>query len=175
MKIILLCILVLCSVVSSYSKIQSGESRHVNSHRVSKKYSPEWKDLDTRPLPHWYDDSKIGIFLHWGVYSVVGFSEWFWSNWKGIFTFSYQNFFSQFSSLFYKCCLIFFVGGDEKINKYMKEHYPPDFTYQDFAPMFKAEFFDPSEWADLFLKSGARLALFTKRFILLNVYSDFSR
>ncbi|XP_013182466.1 PREDICTED: tissue alpha-L-fucosidase-like isoform X1 [Papilio xuthus] len=136
MKILLLCILVLCSVVSSYSTVESGESRHISGHLVSKKYSPDWKDLDTRPLPHWYDDAKIGIFLHWGVYSVIGFSEWFWSNWK---------------------------GGDKKISKFMKEHYPPDFTYQDFAPMFKAEFFDPSEWADLFLKSGARYIVLTSK------------
>ncbi len=28
-------------------------------------YSP-----DTRPLPSWYDQSKVGIFIHWGVFSV---------------------------------------------------------------------------------------------------------
>lgn len=52
--------------------------------KITKRFAPTWKDLDTRPLPEWYDTAKIGIFLHWGVYSVPGFgSEWFWSNWKG--------------------------------------------------------------------------------------------
>lgn len=23
-----------------------------------------------RPLPQWYDDAKLGIFIHWGPYSV---------------------------------------------------------------------------------------------------------
>lgn len=47
-----------------------------------KRYDPNWKDLDTRPLPEWYDKAKIGIFLHWGVYAVPSFgSEWFWCNW----------------------------------------------------------------------------------------------
>lgn len=42
-------------------------------------YSPEWKNLDTRPLPQWYDSAKIGILVHWGVYSVPCFKgEWFW-------------------------------------------------------------------------------------------------
>jgi alpha-L-fucosidase len=33
-------------------------------------YLPEWSSLDTRPLPSWYDQSKVGIFIHWGVFSV---------------------------------------------------------------------------------------------------------
>lgn len=49
-----------------------------------KKYKPDWRDLDTRPLPEWYDKVKIGIFLHWGVFSVPSFhSEWFWNYWHG--------------------------------------------------------------------------------------------
>lgn len=53
----------------------------------NKVYSPNWQDLDTRPLPEWYDSAKIGIFIHWGVYSVPGcVSEWFWYYWQnGIF------------------------------------------------------------------------------------------
>jgi hypothetical protein len=31
----------------------------------------------------WYDESKFGIFIVWGVYSVPGFeSELFWDYWK---------------------------------------------------------------------------------------------
>lgn len=49
----------------------------------TKVYSPNWEDLDTRPLPQWYDSAKIGIFVHWGVYSVPGcVSEWFWYYWQ---------------------------------------------------------------------------------------------
>lgn len=48
------------------------------------RYDPTWESLDKRPLPTWYDEAKIGIFLHWGVYSVPSFgSEWFWANWRG--------------------------------------------------------------------------------------------
>jgi hypothetical protein len=47
-------------------------------------YTPTWDSLDTRPLPQWYDEAKIGIFIHWGVFSVPSFgSEWFWNEWKG--------------------------------------------------------------------------------------------
>lgn len=50
------------------------------------------------------------------------------------------------------CC---FSGKDEAINDFMKKSYP-GFTYQEFAPMFTAEFFDPKEWAKLFTQSGAK-------------------
>lgn len=35
-----------------------------------RRYEPTWDSLDSRPLPKWYDAAKVGIFLHWGVYSV---------------------------------------------------------------------------------------------------------
>ena len=40
----------------------------------------------------------------------------------------------------------------------MKKNYPPNFTYADFATQFKAEFFDPDEWADILQRSGAQLS-----------------
>ena len=98
---------------------------------VASKYDPTWESLDSRPLPPWYDEAKFGIFMHWGVYSVPSFgTEWFWYRWKH--------------------------DQDPSFVEFMKNNYPPDFEYQDFAPMFHAEFFDPDSWADLLTKSGAR-------------------
>ena len=94
-------------------------------------YTPDWDSIDSRPLPKWYDEAKIGIFVHWGVFSVPGFgSEWFWWYWQ----------------------------GDKNPNyvSYMLKNYPPGFTYADFAPELRAIFFDPNEWADLFEASGAK-------------------
>ena len=100
---------------------------------ASGEYQPTWDSLNSRPLPAWYDQSKFGIFLHWGVYCVPSFgSEWFWHNWK---TNSSQQY---------------------KYVNFMKENYPPNFEYPDFAPMFNAELFDPVAWAELFKKAGAK-------------------
>jgi alpha-L-fucosidase len=45
---------------------------------TEQQYTPDWTSLDSRPLPAWYDESKIGIFIHWGVFSVPSFSsEWY--------------------------------------------------------------------------------------------------
>lgn len=33
-------------------------------------YQPTWDSVRTHPLPDWFDDAKLGIFIHWGLYSV---------------------------------------------------------------------------------------------------------
>ncbi|KAK7069019.1 Tissue alpha-L-fucosidase, partial [Halocaridina rubra] len=105
---------------------------------VYSQYDPTWESLDTRPLPPWYDEAKIGIFIHWGVYSVPAFGgEWFWEHWEGSKMPEYVNF--------------------------MKENYRPDFTYADFAADFTAEFFDPVHWAKVFEWAGAKYVVLTSK------------
>ncbi|GLH08491.1 Putative alpha-L-fucosidase [Gryllus bimaculatus] len=105
---------------------------------VVSQYKPTWESLDSRPLPQWYDEAKFGIFIHWGVFSVPSFgSEWFWENWKGVNSSTYVSF--------------------------MKKNYPVDFTYQDFARYFSAEFYDPNAWANIFKKSGAKYIVLTSK------------
>ena len=94
------------------------------------KYTPDWKSLDSRPLPSWYDEAKVGIFMHWGVFSVPSFgSEWFWHNWK---------------------------TGQKSYVEFMKANYRPDWTYADFANQFTTEFFNPDKWAEILKASGAK-------------------
>ncbi|KAK0054541.1 alpha-L-fucosidase [Biomphalaria pfeifferi] len=98
------------------------------------KYEPNWDSLDSRPLPDWYDQGKIGIFIHWGVFSVPSFSsEWFWYHWQG-------------------------PQKWPAIQNFMAANYPPGWTYADFAEQFDtpAGLYDPDHWADIFNASGAR-------------------
>ncbi len=37
-------------------------------------YEPTWESLSTHELPPWYDDAKLGVFVHWGLYSVPGWA-----------------------------------------------------------------------------------------------------
>jgi alpha-L-fucosidase len=97
----------------------------------SVKYEPNWESLDSRPLPTWFDEAKVGIFITWGVFSVPSFgSEWFWWTWK--------------------------TAKNPALVEFMKNNYRPDFTYADFAPKFTAEFYDANEWADILEASGAK-------------------
>lgn len=102
-------------------------------------YEPTWPSLDSRPLPEWYDKAKFGIFIHWGIFSVPSYmSEWFWWMWQG-------------------------DDPNPAVVGFMNRSYSPDFTYSDFAPQFKAEFFYPDEWADLLAASGAKYVVLTSK------------
>ncbi len=38
--------------------------------RAQEVYQPTWESLDRHQMPAWYDDAKIGLSMHWGVYAV---------------------------------------------------------------------------------------------------------
>ncbi|XP_059468911.1 alpha-L-fucosidase isoform X2 [Neocloeon triangulifer] len=102
------------------------------------KYEPNWGSIDARPLPGWYDQAKVGIFVHWGVFAVPSFgSEWFWKNWIDSNQTKYKNF--------------------------MEANYRPGFAYQDFGRDFTAEFFNPDEWAEIFSAAGAKYVVLTSK------------
>ena len=39
-----------------------------------KVYLSTKESLSTRKAPQWYNDAKLGIFIHWGLYSVPGWA-----------------------------------------------------------------------------------------------------
>ncbi|XP_048345325.1 plasma alpha-L-fucosidase isoform X2 [Sphaerodactylus townsendi] len=101
-------------------------------------YEPTWESLDSRPLPTWFDEVKFGIFIHWGLFSVPSFgSEWFWWYWQ--------------------------KEKREPYLKFMEKNYPPGFSYEDFGPLFTAEFFDADQWADILKSSGAKYVVLTSK------------
>ena len=44
------------------------------SGQQAQSYEPTIESLDRHPLPDWYADAKLGIFIHWGLYSVPGWA-----------------------------------------------------------------------------------------------------
>lgn len=101
-----------------------------------------WESIKQHGYPEWFSDAKLGIFIHWGLYSVPSFcgpesyGEWYY---RGLMT------------------------GDSARIAFQKKNYGEDFEYKDFNNMFKAELFDADEWADLFNRSGAKyVVLVTK-------------
>ena len=95
-------------------------------------YGDNWHSLSDYKVPEWYRQAKFGIFIHWGVFSVPAFgSEWY-----------SRNMYEEDSNEY--------RHHIEKYGQHTK------FGYKDFIPMFKAEKFDPNEWAELFSASGAK-------------------
>lgn len=42
------------------------------------KFKPDWASLSHHKAPEWYMRDKIGVFIHWGIYSVPAFgNEWY--------------------------------------------------------------------------------------------------
>jgi alpha-L-fucosidase len=39
-----------------------------------RRFEGTWESLRTRQVPVWFDDAKLGIFIHWGLYSVPGWA-----------------------------------------------------------------------------------------------------
>jgi alpha-L-fucosidase len=37
-------------------------------------YEGTWESVRAHRVPDWYDDAKLGIFIHWGLYSVPGWA-----------------------------------------------------------------------------------------------------
>lgn len=101
-----------------------------------------WKQVNDRPYPQWFKDAKLGIFIHWGLYSVPsiaskeGYAEWYL---RGLMT-----------------------NAPSRV-EFQKKIYGENFTYRDFAPLFKAELWDPDEWAELFKNSGAKYIVFVSK------------
>jgi len=104
-------------------------------------YQPNWESLDQRPTPQCFRDGKFGIFIHWGVYAVPAFCT------KGNYAEWYQNALNS---------------GNAATNEYHKKKFGA-LTYYQLADQFKAELFNPDEWAQLFEKSGAKYIVLTSK------------
>lgn len=37
-------------------------------------YEGTWESVGAHPVPGWFEDAKLGVFLHWGLYSVPGWA-----------------------------------------------------------------------------------------------------
>ncbi|MDO5977373.1 alpha-L-fucosidase [Flavivirga spongiicola] len=114
-------------------------------------YQPTWESIDSRPVAQWFGDAKFGIFIHWGPYSVPAWSP------KGTYSEWYQRW-MQGRNLF--------GNGDfkgDEVTRYHEKTYGPHFSYYEFGDMFKADLFEPDDWADLFEESGAKYIMLTTK------------
>jgi len=118
-----------------------------------------WDSIQTHTVPSWYNNAKLGIFIHWGLYSVpawappsgelgkVDMSRWFYDN-------AYAEWYLNSLRL----------EGSPTYKNHL-ETYGANFDYYDFAPMFDREVqkWNPAEWARLFRETGARYAVLTTK------------
>jgi len=116
---------------------------------------PDWTRLE-RPVPAWFTDAKLGIFIHWGPYSVpawaeptgelgaVDFATWFRHNPYAEWYFNTIRF------------------PDSPAHEHHVQTYGGA-PYDDFIDAWKAENWDPADWAALFARAGARYVVPTTK------------
>jgi alpha-L-fucosidase len=113
--------------------------------RAQGPYKPTWESLDSHKMPQWYDDAKIGLSMHWGVYSVPAWAP----RDKGL---SYAEWYGNRMH----------EKGSPAID-YHRENYGANFTYDDFIPKWKAENYNPSDWAKFAKNMGANYIFITSK------------
>ena len=131
-------------------------------------FQPDWASLKRHTAPKWFEDAKLGIFIHYGLYSIPAwaptvkltdrgeidwgkfspdlsdwfvnnpYAEWYMNSWR--------------------------IKGSPTWQHHVKT-YGENFDYLDFIPMFNQEVkkWDPDEWASLFKEIGARYIVPTTR------------
>jgi alpha-L-fucosidase len=96
-------------------------------------FEPTWESITNNfKTPKWYQDAKLGLFIHWGPYAVPAFgSEWYPRN--------------------------MYVAGSDEFKHHVGTYGPQSqFGYKDFFQAFKAEKFDATAWAKLFKEAGVK-------------------
>jgi Alpha-L-fucosidase len=96
------------------------------------RFQPTCESLSAYRIPEWFKVAKLGIFMHWGVYSAPAHS----SEWYPRLMYLRKN----------------------SVFEWHREHLGPQsmFGYKDFIPMFRAERWRPEEWVEMFKRMGAR-------------------
>ncbi|TVY68953.1 Plasma alpha-L-fucosidase [Lachnellula suecica] len=111
-------------------------------------YSSDLDSLRNHESPDWFHESKYGIFLHWGPYSVPSwgnstpyeiYAEWYW--WYG----HHRN------------------ADKADVYDHQLAAYGPDVVYDDFFSNFTAENWDAKSWVDLFADAGAQYFVLTTK------------
>ena len=96
-------------------------------------FKDNWQSLSAHKTPEWYRRGRLGIFIHWGVYSVPAFgNEWY-----------PRRMYDKLDPVHY----------------YHVKKYGSDFEYRQFIDMFDPVAFDAEEWARIFSDAGAKFVM----------------
>jgi alpha-L-fucosidase len=143
------------SVVQGYAQQGSKDQR----------YQPTNASLSTHPLPEWYEDGKLGIFVCWGLYSVPGWAQGTKLTLEetlakdGALTWFRNNPYAEWYLNSLKI-----EGSSTQLHH--RSVYGENFSYAGFIPTFDQESakWDPNEMADLFKQVGAAYVVLVTKF-----------
>jgi len=143
-------ILLLCFLASPCLQGQAQAPLH---------YEASLESLNKHPLPQWYGDAKLGIFIHWGLYSVPGWAP----------LIHPEHDFTSPDYITHNPYAEWYLNSmrldGAPTQAYHREHYGADYDYYNFAPVFDREIqkWNPDVWAKIFHDAGAKYVVLTTK------------
>jgi len=123
-------------------------------------YEATIESLNQHPLPRWFDDAKLGIFIHWGLYSVPGWAPLTkFDLTKEITAEAFKT--NPYAEWYYNTVRL--DGSPTQV--YNREHFGADHDYYSFAETFDSESkkWNPDVWAKIFKDTGAKYVVLTTK------------
>ena len=123
-----------------------------------RQYLENLESVSQHKCPQWYNDCKLGIFIHWGLYSVPAWAE---VTWELGGEPSAEEWFrhNPYAEWYLNTIRI----PDSPARLYHDKTYGRDFPYEKFAESFTCEKWDPKAWAELFREAGAKYVVLTTK------------
>lgn len=122
---------------------------------------------NSRPLPRWFDDAKLGIFIHWGLYSVPAWAPPICAGSRGMCS----NEVLRIQKHNFNGVLPYaewYLNGLRMKGPTWEHHkkvYGADFDYYEFARLFEKQnrAWHADNWATLFSRIGAKYVVLTTK------------
>ena len=123
------------------------------------RYEPSIDSLNRHPLPQWYAGAKLGIFIHWGLYSVPGWAPLNHPD----HDFSSNDYIKYNPYAEWYLNVLRIPGSPTEA--YHRQHYGANFGYYNFASSFNRESkkWNPDAMAAVFREAGARYVVLTSK------------
>jgi alpha-L-fucosidase len=145
---------VLCACIFGFAGVFYVRGAQAPTH-----YKPTLESLNQHPLPQWYADAKLGIFIHWGLYSVPGWAplahpEHDFTSLDYIHRNPYAEWYLNSMRL-----------EGSPTQAYHREHYGANYDYYNFAEVFDRDIqkWNPDSWAEIFTEAGAKYVVLTSK------------
>lgn len=143
-----------CACIVGLAIIASGQKAQAPVH-----YEATLASLNRHPLPQWYADAKLGIFIHWGLYSVPGWAPLV----HPTHDFTSPDYIRNNPYAEWYLNSMRLEGSPTQA--YHREHYGANYDYYNFAATFDEDMqkWSPDAWAKVFRDAGAKYVVLTTK------------
>jgi alpha-L-fucosidase len=160
-RIVMSAILSLVTISGALAGEQSAGRSEKPVSETAQKFEPTEQSLATHRVPSWYMNAKLGIFIHWGIYSVPGYAPREAREFRVEEIGAEQKRVNPYAEWYYNTLRI----PNSPTAQFHRNAYGAKFNYYDFAHVFNADtrLWNPAAWADLFKQTGARYVVLTTK------------